>query len=110
MSGTPQGRLEIWIDTLSEAQYSSIPAEKLERPRGEPWELRGVCWRVDDIVFRELAYISMMVTATLEYKDISDNKMYKMPRVETDHHDYIAPGDQWGMLVDPPRRETLRCG
>jgi len=93
MSGTPQGRLEIWIDTLTEAQFSSIPAEKMERPRGEPWELRGICWRVDDVVFRELQYLSMMVSATLEYRDISDNKMYKMPRVETDHHNWIAPGE-----------------
>ena len=35
-----QGRLEIWIDTLSEQDY--FPAEKLQPPEGEPWELRVV--------------------------------------------------------------------
>jgi len=93
MSGVPQGRLEIWIDTLTEAEYNEIPAVKMERPKGEPWELRMIIWRVDDIVFRDKSFINQFVSGTLEYKDISDNKMYAMPRAETDGHYFIDAGD-----------------
>jgi len=93
MSGVPQGRLECWIDTLTDTQDGEIPVEKLEMPKGEPWELRCICWRVEDIVFRDRESIDMYVTGTLSYKDVQDNKEHHLPREETDCQWFVAPGD-----------------
>jgi len=102
LAGTSRGRLELWIDTLNEDEYRGIPAEKLEPPRGEPWELRVVAWKVTDIVFRK-PFVDMFVASTLSYKDIYDNKMYNMPRAETDTHWFIDAGEpgvfHWRMIV-----------
>lgn len=93
MSGVPQGRLEVWIDILTDQEDGEIPIEKLVMPKGEPWELRVICWKVDDIVFRDKESVDMFVSGTLEYKDVQDNKMHRCPRVETDTHWFISVGD-----------------
>ncbi len=41
-----KGRLEIWIDTLNDGDSALIAPEKLEMPKGEPWEFRVVAWTV----------------------------------------------------------------
>jgi len=108
-SGVPQGRLEIWIDTLSEQDY--FPAEKLQPPEGEPWELRVVCWDVDEVMFRDKWKIDMFASAFVEFKDVSNNEQVKVPREDTDTHWNIDAGDKgifhwrWKMPVQVPAKD-----
>jgi len=93
MSGVPQGRLEIWIDTLTDSQDGEIPKEKLVMPKGLPWQFRVVVWQVNNIVLRDKSSVDVFVTGTLEWKDVQDNKSKRAPRESTDTHWMIDAGD-----------------
>jgi len=80
----PQGKLECWIDLLDDKEAGQIPVISLEPPKGDPWELRVVCWRVTELNFRDKTSIDLFVSGAVEYKDVEDDKMKREDRQDTD--------------------------
>jgi len=91
-SAIPQGRLECWIDLLDDKEGGQIPVISLEPPRGDPWELRVVCWKVTDLNFRDKTSIDLFCSGMVEFKDVEDDKM-KRPtdRQDTDCQWFMEP-------------------
>eukprot|EP00743_Colponemidia_sp_Colp-15_P011268 GILK01012542.1.p1 GENE.GILK01012542.1~~GILK01012542.1.p1 ORF type:complete len:1447 (-),score=299.86 GILK01012542.1:238-4578(-) len=49
-SKNPQGKLELWVDIMPEAEARRVPMLNITPPPPEPWELRVIVWQTKDVV------------------------------------------------------------
>eukprot|EP00656_Telonema_subtile_P053724 TRINITY_DN7845_c0_g2_i4.p1 TRINITY_DN7845_c0_g2~~TRINITY_DN7845_c0_g2_i4.p1 ORF type:complete len:1170 (+),score=289.91 TRINITY_DN7845_c0_g2_i4:179-3688(+) len=91
-SGLPQGRVEVWIDLLDDKEAGQVPIIPLNPPKGNPWELRVVCWKVTDLNFRDKTGVDLFCSGLLEFKSIEDDKMKRpVDRQDTDTQWFMEP-------------------
>ena len=70
-----QGRVEVWIDLLDDKEAGKVPIIPLVSPKGDPWELRVICWKVTDLNFRDKTSVDLFTSGLLEFKSVETDKM-----------------------------------
>ena len=69
LSRVPQGRLECWVEVLTEKEKDVFPKAEVALPRGQEYELRVIIWDVGKNIIREDAdgmVSDLFVTAWME--------------------------------------------
>ncbi|KAJ5067739.1 c2 calcium-dependent membrane targeting [Anaeramoeba ignava] len=64
-SRNPQGKLEMWIEILTEEEARNTPKTPLEAPKPESFELRAVAWNTKDVVFKDKRMSDIFITCQL---------------------------------------------
>ncbi|KAJ5071996.1 c2 calcium-dependent membrane targeting [Anaeramoeba ignava] len=64
-STNPQGKLEMWIEIMTEEEARNTPQTPLEPPKQENFEIRAVAWNTKDVVFKDKNMSDIFVTCQL---------------------------------------------
>ncbi|KAJ6247531.1 c2 calcium-dependent membrane targeting [Anaeramoeba flamelloides] len=64
-SSNPQGKLEMWIEIMTEEQAAQTPQTVLEAPKPLPYELRVIAWNTKDVVFMDKNMSDIFVTCQM---------------------------------------------
>eukprot|EP01156_Anaeramoeba_ignava_P017863 Anaeramoba_ignava/a90184_286.p1 GENE.a90184_286~~a90184_286.p1 ORF type:complete len:1304 (+),score=348.32 a90184_286:131-4042(+) len=64
-STNPQGKVEMWVEILTEEQARNTPQTPLNPPVPENFEIRSVAWNTKDVVFKDKNMSDIFVTCQL---------------------------------------------
>lgn len=69
-----------------------MPIIPLVSPKGDPWELRVICWKVTDLNFRDKTSVDLFTSGLLEFKSVETDKMCRpVNRQDSDTQLFMEP-------------------
>ncbi|KAJ3432654.1 c2 calcium-dependent membrane targeting [Anaeramoeba flamelloides] len=64
-SSNPQGKVEMWLEILTEEQAARTPQTPLEPPKPDQFEIRAIVWNTKDVVFKDKNMSDIFVTCQM---------------------------------------------